>query len=685
MTKVLTFALLLLLTTSLTSAPVSLHNAWMAAINVMKHYNKVPDNLMMEHVAFDSQSQNPEFYIFNANEFGFVIIAGDDAVSPILGYSTESSFTGENMPPSLVALLNAYSQQIRHIRENNIKADHSINEQWTELIYGIIEKDKGYSVNQLLTCQWDQGVPYNALCPYDPAGPGDRVYAGCVATAMAMTMYYYRYPVQPSGYHSYFSDYGQLSVDFSQSHYNYEQMPYRLTSANYDAAKIQYDCGVAVDMMYSPNGSGAYMDDALNAMKDHFGYNPSATLEYKNDYSDTDWITLLKSQINAGHPMPYAGYDVSSGHAFVCDGYSDDMFHFNWGWSGSYNGYFLISNLNPGYNFSSGQQAFINCYPAAVTYPASCGNYQMTASSGSLEVGHGLSDYSNDQNCSWLIQPSDSIQYITIEFRYLRTEAGNDVVTIYQGSDESAPVTGTYSGISGDFSVQVPGNRAFITFQSNNTITDDGFHADYYTYTPAFCSILDIRNDQAGTVNDGSNNYSYNNNSVCRWRIEPPGAGGIMIDFTEFSLEPASDVLYFYQYPSYILVDSLTGNAIPQSFFINSPKTMVVFKSNEANADDGFTFNYHGVATGMDDFQNSSMYISVNENSFPVLTVNQFPAGTYSIELCDITGRLLYSTTKNISGLKEQTEIPYMPENAGLYLITLKGNNISQTLKYFAR
>lgn len=685
MNKILSFALLLLWTLSIAAAPVSREQAQIAALNFLKHQKLIGEKTKLEAYSFGQKSQTPEFYIFNYDDSGFIIVAGDDASTPILGFSDESVFSGDNMPPSLAAMLNGFSQQITYIREHSIQANLSIAADWNLVLIGYSSIDKGYSVNQLLTCLWDQGSPYNALCPYDPAGPGDRVYAGCVATAMAMTMYYYRYPVHPTGYHSYYSDYGTLSVDYSQSNYNYEQMPYRLTSANYDAAKIQYDCGVAVDMMYSPDGSGAYMNDALNAMKEHFGYNPAATLEHKDDYTETDWINLLKAQLNAGHPMPYAGYDVSAGHAFVCDGYNNDMFHFNWGWSGSYNGYFYISNLNPGYNFSIGQQAFINCYPAAVSYPLACGNYQMNSRSGSLHVGHGLSGYTNNQNCTWLIQPSDSVEYITVEFQYLRTEQVNDVVTIYQGTDATAPVFGTYSGISGDFSVVVPGNRVFVSFQSNSTITNGGFHADYYSYTPPFCSILDIRSDSAGIVNDGSNNYAYNNNTVCRWRIEPENASGIMIDFTEFNLEQSSDMLYFYQYPSYILVDSLSGNAVPQSFFINSPKTMVVFKTNEANTENGFTFNYNGVATGLDEYKNASIYLSVDANNFPTLNISNFPEGLYSIELNDITGRSLYESKNELSSDSQRIKIPFIPENSGLYLITLKGNNLSRTLKYFAR
>lgn len=685
MTKIFCFALLLLWVVSLKAVPVSVDQARNVASHFLRSRGISTEKSILRNVPLGMKSSSPEYYVFNSGNNGFVIISGDDAVVPVLGYSTESSFSGNNVPSSLKAMLKSYAEQISFVRTKNIQADQNISLQWQYYLTENTEQEKGISVTQLLTCQWNQGSPYNALCPIDPAGPGDHVYAGCVATAMAMTMYYYRYPVQPTGFHGYNSSYGYLSVDFTQSHYSYEQMPFQLTSANYDAAKLQYDCGVSVDMMYGPSGSGAYMGNALNAMKDHFGYNPSATLEYKDNYTETDWKNMLKAQLDAGHPLPYAGYDVSAGHAFVCDGYNGDMFHFNWGWSGSYNGFYYIDNLNPGYDFSTGQQAFVNCYPVAVTYPSACGNYQMTTRSGSMEVGHGMSGYSNNQTCSWLIEPSDSVQYISVEFRYLNTESGNDIVTLYSGADETAPVVGTYSGNLGSFSVQVPGNEVFMTFNSNASITAGGFHADYYAYTPPFCTILDIRNDSAGTINDGSHSYPYNNNTVCRWRIEPPGAEGIMIDFSEFKLEQNTDFLYFYQYPSYILVDSLSGTSLPQSFFINSPRTMVIFKSNDANTDAGFTFNYHGVTTGVSEYQDASMYVSLNENSFPVLNISNFPSGQYTVELCDLTGRVLFSDLNNLTGSVDRIEIPLRPENAGLYLISLKGQKMSRTIKFIAR
>lgn len=684
MNKLFIFVLTLFFAFRLISAPISLEQAYIAANTFLKKNNLISDKSKLVRFNFNDKADSL-LYIFNFDNKGFIIIAGDDNVIPVLGYSNESVFSGKDLPDSFLAMLESFIQQISYVRENSIMADKQIEEEWNMLLNGAYMPTKGYSVSQLLTCLWDQDFPYNFLCPNDNEGPGNRVYAGCVATAMAMVMYYYRYPVQPTGSHGYYSSYGYLSVDFSQSHYNYEQMPYKVSSVNYDAAKLQYDCGVAVDMMYSPHGSGAYMHDALNAMKQYFGYNQGATLEFKDNHSENEWINLLKSQLNAGYPMAYAGFDASSGHAFVCDGYVDNMFHFNWGWSGSFNGYFYINNLNPAYNFSTGQQAFINCYPAAATYPASCGNFQMTSNSGSLQIGHGLSGYLNNQNCSWLIEPQDSVEYIVVEFRYLRTEQENDVVTIHQGVDASAPIIGTYSGINDNFSVQVPGNRVFVTFSSNGSVTGNGFHADYYVYTPSFCSILDIRNDSAGIVNDGSNSYNYSNNSICRWRIEPENAAGIMINFSEFDLEQDYDFLTFYQYPSYVQVASFSGNTIPQSFFINSPRAMVVFKANESVTKSGFTFSYNGVATGIDESENASMFVFKNSANFPVVSISHFPADYYSLKMTDITGRVLYKSKMTFYGGNNQIEIPFSPEHGGLYLISIESEKISRTLKYFAK
>lgn len=690
MKKLLSISLILLWAVVVFSKPVSPERARIVAQNYLIVNGISSKVVSLNQTIWSGKSNtNSAFYIFNLEGNGFIIVAADDASQPILGYSTESSFSNESMPPSFVDMLNSFSAEIEGLRSNNIQADASTSLLWEEYETGVSNSTlnpKSNSVPPLLTCLWDQGSLYNALCPQDHSGPAGRVYAGCVATMMGMTIYYYRYPTQPSGTHNYNSAYGYLSVDFSQSHYNYEQMPYKLQSANYDVAKLLYDCGVAVDMMYSPNGSGAYMDDALDAMKTHFGYNSAATIEYKDSYTEANWIALLKSQLDAAHPLPYAGYDPTAGHAFVCDGYdSNNMFHFNWGWSGSFNGYFYINNLNPGYNFSSGQQAFVNCYPTAVSYPTACGNYTMTTRSGSMVVGHGLSDYLNDQNCSWLISPVDSVNNIEISFQYLNTENANDVVNVYTGTDASAPLAGSFSGSSIPNSLNIAGNKAFVTFMSNGSVTDKGFHADYYGNVPQYCTILQTHTDSAGTIADGSNSYSYSNNATCRWKIMPTGAAGIQIDFTEFSLENGMDYLYFYDYTTEALVASFTGHNLPQTFFVNSPVAMVIFRSDGANTDNGFKFNYHALATGIENYSDASMYLYVNESNHAVLHFENFPETDYSVTLSDLTGRVLYETSYNIDGIQNELEIPFIPSSEGLYLINLSSSELNKTIRYFAR
>ena len=119
-------------------------------------------------------------------------------------------------------------------------------------------------------------------------------------------------------------------------------------------------------MSYSPNGSGAYTTDAVASLNEYFKYSSSYYFDYRDNYSDAVWIEMLKNNLDYGMPFIYSGYGNVGGHAFCCDGYDDsDMFHFNWGWSGAYNAYFEVSNLNPGtYTFSDGCGAGFGVMPA---------------------------------------------------------------------------------------------------------------------------------------------------------------------------------------------------------------------------------------------------------------------------------------------------------------------------------
>lgn len=653
------------------------------AIIIAKHFFHLQINMysnknIEEPIVLYSQQKLsndslPLWYAINFDGGGFVIVSGDDAVIPVLGYSEFGFFGGIPEPPSFTAMMNGFEQQINYCRQNSIEPTKSIGEQW-KLFSNITNttpalKGGTKSVNPLLICSWDQGALYNALCPQDPNGPAGRVYAGCVATMMGMTMYYYRFPSVGSGSHAYNSDYGYLSVDFSQSHYDYFSMPSQLQTGSYDVAKLLYDCGVAVDMMYSPYGSGAYMQTTADAMITYFGYNPGLELIYKDDYSDQEWKDLLISNLDAGHPLPYAGYDVSSGHAFVCDGYQgSDYFHFNWGWSGYYNGYFYLDNLNPSYNFSSGQQFINNCYPASVSYPNGCGNYTLTANSGSITDGSGPADYLSNQSCSWLIDPVDSVTSIKISFKSFDTEANFDSVSIYNGANSFAPLIQSFSGSGIPSSFTVQGNKAFITFHSNGNNQSHGWFADYNCTTPLFCQSMTFLQQTSGSVSDGSEAYNYNNNTMCRWIIQPPGAEGIQIQFTNFDLQTNDDYLAFYDGNtySYQLIASFDGNIMPADFTALTNKLLVVFRSDDQTNENGWSFNYQGSAAAIG--ENSSKGIWIYDDK---LHLTNFSSGKYQINILSITGQIVKEFSSEVENSNETIYLPLNNLSNGVYILRL--------------
>lgn len=216
-----------------------------------------------------------EFYIFNNEDGkGFVIIAADDRVTPILGYSYENNFAAENLPPNLKGWLDGYAEQIQAAVEMRVTATEEIRAEWECLRQGKNLPIKSETaVSPLITTYWDQGYPYNYYCPYNNL-TGEYTATGCVATAMAQIMRYWRYPTHGYGSHSY-SDwfYGQISANFGNTTYQWSSMPTQLTSSSSQSqinavATLMFQCGVSIEMDYGIDGSSAYV-----ISDDYGGYN----------------------------------------------------------------------------------------------------------------------------------------------------------------------------------------------------------------------------------------------------------------------------------------------------------------------------------------------------------------------------------------------------------------------------
>ena len=307
---------------------------------------------------------NVDYYVFNMpGDNGFVIVAGDDRVKPILAYSTSGTFNPSDIADGFEFTLNSFSHEIQYIREHNLEATVDITAEWKSVAEtGYINKERKDRRLVGPHCQttWNQNWPYNSQCPEDEEGSGGRVYAGCVATAMGQVMKFWNYPEQGTGSHTYNPDgYAQQTANFGETEYHFELMPNDLDSLStpedyFCIAQFLHHCGIAVDMQYSGQGSGAYSFDVPTALSNYFGYSSDELVQQGfwgfNFYTIEQWIQMLKDGgLSEGMPLYYSGSDDNGagGHAFVCDGYDEnDYFHFNWGWSGRDDAWCPIGALN---------------------------------------------------------------------------------------------------------------------------------------------------------------------------------------------------------------------------------------------------------------------------------------------------------------------------------------------------
>lgn len=338
-----------------------------------------------------SSGKNTPFYIYNF-ENGFIIVSNEDAVYPVLGYSFEGNYNDTLISPEFRKWIETYKKQIRYVQINNIKATEEIKALWKNLQndnnQNKLRTAKTTSVKPLLQTNWDQKGNYyenpddnlyNSKCPRKYFW-SDRALTGCVATAMAQIMKFHNFPAKGTGFHSYnHTEYGTLSANFSNSYYDWNNMPNQLysfsSSQEIDAvSRLMLHCGISIDMGYGVKSSGiSSLNPVSEALKRYFGYSNTVSFVERVNYSDEDWKNLIFKELDAGRPVEYAGIGNGGGHAFVCDGYDDNgFFHMNWGWSGVSNGYFLLDALDPnslgagggdgGYN--SNQQAVIGIQPS---------------------------------------------------------------------------------------------------------------------------------------------------------------------------------------------------------------------------------------------------------------------------------------------------------------------------------
>ena len=352
-------------------------------------------------------------YVFNTGD-GFVIVAADDCETPVVGYSREGRFDPRNVPVQMEDCLSGFVAGIEYAIRHGLSADGATAGQWeaakaTGRIFG---NKPGKAVEPLLTERWSQGCLYNSACPAFDGAPCGHARTGCVATAMAQLMHHWRYPATGWGSFTYSDGGTTYTADFGGTSYEWGLMPDSLTDGSGDnevaaVATLMWHCGVAVATNYAPDGSNTSIENITGAMVRYFDYSRGLRMEKRSKYTDEEWLSMLKGNLDQGLPVLYSGYGSAS-HAFVCDGYdANDMLHFNWGWGGNANGYFALGSLNPeGNNFNKRNYAVFDIVPRYEPL-------QVTATSYPQEAGtvEGAGEYHIGAPCTLTAVPSENCKF----------------------------------------------------------------------------------------------------------------------------------------------------------------------------------------------------------------------------------------------------------------------------------
>lgn len=349
------FLLVLLLALGYSPLQAKRITQWQAQQQAYSFWGKqMPQKAKAKSRTATTASPSDAYYVFNNDAGGFVIIAGDDAVTPVLGYTSTGSFDAENLPDGLKDLLKSYERQIAALGDN-----YQANQTATRAAFT--------GEKLLKTAEWNQSNPFNKYTPY-------KYPVGCVATAGAIVMKHHGYPAKGTGSHSYTWNGKTISADFEHN-YDWASMPADngTNGADFDGvARLMADLGVAVEMQYAKSGSGAYIGNLISALQKYFGYSKLTYLASIDDVGAEAWNAKLRGEIDGNRPILYSASDASSGgHSFIIDGYKDESFSVNWGWGGYCDGFYQIGALNPesagrpmGDKYNLGQTAVIGLQPS---------------------------------------------------------------------------------------------------------------------------------------------------------------------------------------------------------------------------------------------------------------------------------------------------------------------------------
>lgn len=537
-------------------------------------------DLILKQTVRDENNE-PLYYVFDIREGGFIIVSATDAATPVLGYSLENKFDAN----ACSYLLNCYKADIAQAKATNnvetVKEWEFLRNYTRTRIDTTIYIDR--EVKPLLTSTWNQVTYYNNYCPAQADAIQNQINldcdghvpAGCVAADMAVIMHYYRYPEYGVGGVGYRPIHYEVNADneitdtivypwqvqsFNVMH-DYNYMPNSIDAYTGEVAKLMWHAGISVQMDYGPDGSGAQSADALTAMKNSWGYERTAQMYNRSDYSNVRWCDSITKEIDMMRPIYYSASNSGGGHAFMFDGYQmrkmvlttpvygDTIYTIN----------HIDSTDHPEYNIIDS------------TWNNNDSIWEYAYDTTHIYTYDTIYDISHTESLTTYV--SDTIDYHTL----------NTLPLIHINWGWGGYSNGYYT-LSGTNQVGTyTQNQAMMIglYPANQAPKDTTGHVNVY--------------GTRGSISDGAGNLFYRPNTDRTWMIAAPGATRYNIKFLRIDTENGADEVIFYKNGN--LNDEAgrySGNTCPStSFNINADSVLVRFVSNGNDVTGrGFVFDY---------------------------------------------------------------------------------------------
>lgn len=626
-------------------------------------------------LSFSMQTQKgePAVYIFDRPaSSGYLIVSADDTATPLLGYADSGSFDANNMPPQLEWWLSEYASQIDYASANGIKNT-----------YAPIANKK--EIAPLVKTKWNQGTPYNNLCP---SVNNVKCPSGCVATAMAQVMKFWNYPevgtgrvtatLPSGGTGEGFINLAQKPFDWNNMIDSYSGYDYTNKQGNAVATLMQA-AGYAAKMNYAPGGSGALSINAAISLSKNFKYNPNIQYLQRLYFNASEWNEIVYNELAAGRPILYGGQSTSVGHEFVCDGYDGNgYFHFNWGWGGMSDGYFILDALNPnsvgtgggaGGGYNSRQDIIIGIQPSSVetdVYLTQFGNLSASASGSNISLALNY----NGNVGNWVnagisaVKVRMGAEIVSVD----NSEIKPQYVRLFSNDIDIPALTLngyniSYQGIKGNATVSIPSilpngkyKVTVCTQDANKTdapwtpvcTTNGAYNFVYVTKNGSSCSVENFNETELSIVSAEPTTQVYYENA-CRFRLSVKNNSNLELSGGFYP------VLYDGNTPAF-LGEGITMSLAPgESDNVEFVTTFELLKGVSAPTETKeYTLRFSKNASGSA-FYNWSKLLSMGL----LLRAPSFNTSNYCIEGAPTREETINGQTRTAFVVPDPSEIPF--------------------------